>query len=229
MLFIDYSSVLKTIVPSKLITKLRTLGLNTSLCNWILDFLTGCPQVVRVGNMSTTLLLNTWAPQGCVLSPLLDSLFTPDCVAKHDSNTIIKFADDTTVVGLITDNNETAYREEVRELAVWCQDNNLSLNVSETKEVIVDYRKRRAEQATILIDRAGVERSRVPCCPHHQQTIVVQTHQDSREDGTTTPFPPQETEKIWHGCTDHQKVLQLHHREHPNRLYHRLVWQLLCI
>ena len=37
----------------------------------------------------------------------------------HNSNTIIKFADDTTVLGLITDNDETAYREEVRDLAVW--------------------------------------------------------------------------------------------------------------
>jgi hypothetical protein len=44
MLFIDYSSAFNTIVPSKLITKLRTLGLNTSLCNWILDFLTGSPR-----------------------------------------------------------------------------------------------------------------------------------------------------------------------------------------
>ena len=50
MLFIDYSSVFNTIVPSKLITKLTILGLNTSLCNWILDFLTGCPQVVRIGS-----------------------------------------------------------------------------------------------------------------------------------------------------------------------------------
>ena len=41
MLFIDYSSVFNTTVPSKLITKLRTLGLNVSLCNWILDFLMG--------------------------------------------------------------------------------------------------------------------------------------------------------------------------------------------
>jgi hypothetical protein len=31
MVFIDYSSAFNTIVPSKLITKLRTLGLNTSL------------------------------------------------------------------------------------------------------------------------------------------------------------------------------------------------------
>jgi hypothetical protein len=40
-------------------------------------------------------------------------------VVKQDSNTIIKLADDTTVVGLITDNDETAYRDGVRDLAVW--------------------------------------------------------------------------------------------------------------
>ena len=59
--------------------------------------------------------------------------------------------------GLITDNNETAYREEVRDLVVWCQDNNLSLNVSKTKEMIMDYRKRRAEHAPIHIDVVVVE------------------------------------------------------------------------
>jgi hypothetical protein len=108
----------------------------------------GHPQVVRVGNnTSATLVLNTGAHQGCMLSLLLYSLFIHYCVAKQDSNTIIKFADDTTVVGLITDNDETAYREEDRDLAVWCQDNNLSINVSKTKELIVDYRKRRVEQA----------------------------------------------------------------------------------
>jgi hypothetical protein len=90
MLFIDYSSAFNTIVASKLINKLR--GLNTSLCSWILDFLTVFPQVIRVGNnTSATLVLNTGAPQGCVLSPLLYSMFTHDCMARHDSNTIINF------------------------------------------------------------------------------------------------------------------------------------------
>jgi hypothetical protein len=157
MLFIDYSSAFNTILPSKLINKLRTLGLNTSLCNWILDFLTGCPQVVRVGyNTSATLILNTGDPHGCVLSPALYSLFTHDCMARHDSNTIIKFADDPTVVGLITDHDETAYRE-VRDLAVWSQENNLSLNVIKTKEMIVDNRKKWTEHTPILIDGAAVE------------------------------------------------------------------------
>ncbi|KAI3374559.1 hypothetical protein L3Q82_021139 [Scortum barcoo] len=94
MLFIDYSSAFNTIVPSKLVTKLRDLGLNSALCDWILNFLTGRPQAVRMGSTtSSTLTLNTGAPQGCVLSPLLYSLFTHDCVATHSSNTIIKFAD----------------------------------------------------------------------------------------------------------------------------------------
>jgi gmma-aminobutyric acid receptor subunit gamma/cGMP-dependent protein kinase 2 len=101
MLFIDYSSTFNTIVASKLITKLRTLGLNTSLRNWILD------------NTSATLILNT----------------------------------------LILN---TAYRE-VRDLTMWCKANNLSLNVIKTKEMIVDYRKRRTEYASIRIDGAVVE------------------------------------------------------------------------
>jgi hypothetical protein len=54
-------------------------------------------------------------------------------------NSIIKFADNMTVVGLINNADETTYREEVRDLAVRCQDNNLS--ISKTEELIVDYRK----------------------------------------------------------------------------------------
>jgi hypothetical protein len=73
---------------------------------------------------------------------------------------------------------------------MWCQDNNL--NVIKTKEMIVDYRKRRTEHAPILIDGAVVEQveSRVPWRPCHQQTNMVQAHQDSGEEGMTKPIPP---------------------------------------
>ena len=98
-----------------------------------------------------------------MLSLFLYSLFTQDSVTLHDSNTIIKF--DTTVVGLITNNDETPFRDKVRDLAVWCQHNNLSLNLGKTKELNVDYRKRRAKHAPIHIDRAVVD-LQVPLCPH---------------------------------------------------------------
>ncbi len=92
LLFIDYSSAFNTIVPTKLAVKLSDLGLNTSLCDWIQDFLTARPQVVNVGQFtSNSITLNIGAPQGCVLSPLLYSLYTHDCVSSHSSTSIIKF------------------------------------------------------------------------------------------------------------------------------------------
>ncbi len=160
MLFIDFSSAFNTIIPQQLINKLNLLGLNNSLCNWILDFLTGRPQSVRVGhNTSSTTTLSTGAPQGCMLSPLLFTLLTHDCTAKFSSNHIIKFADDTTVVGLISNNDETHYREEVAQLAEWCGANNLSLNVEKTKEVVVDFRRRNSiDHPPLTIDSSTVER-----------------------------------------------------------------------
>ncbi len=91
---------------------------------------------------SNSIPLNVGAPQGCVLSPLLYSLYTHDCVSSHSSTSIVKFADDTVVLGLISNNDETAYLDEVERLTSWCQDNCFSLNVSKAKELIVDFRKR---------------------------------------------------------------------------------------
>ncbi len=160
LLFIDYSSAFNTIVPTKLAVKLSDLGLNTSLCDWIQDFLTARPQVVKVGQFtSNSITLNIGAPQGCVLSPLLYSLYTHDCVSSHSSTSIIKFADDTVVLGLINNDDETAYLDEVERLTSWCQDNCLSLNVSKTKELIVDFRKRQQRPYTpLMISRTPVER-----------------------------------------------------------------------
>ncbi len=53
-----------------------------------------------------------------------------------------KFADDTTVIGLIKDGDESAYRQEVEQLDVWCSLNNLELNTLKTVEMIVDFRRK---------------------------------------------------------------------------------------
>ncbi|KAI4890846.1 hypothetical protein NFI96_032433 [Prochilodus magdalenae] len=92
-MFIDYSSAFNTIILAKLIPKLTDMGLNSHLCNWILDFLTCRPQV-RQG----------------------------------------------------------------QPLSEWCYHNNLSLNISRTKEMIVDYRKlQRGGHSPLYINGAEME------------------------------------------------------------------------
>ncbi|KAK1789658.1 hypothetical protein P4O66_015559, partial [Electrophorus voltai] len=70
----------------------------------------------------------------------------------HSSNHIIKFADDTTMLGLIRKDSKSAYREEVRELVSWCKVNNLHLNVNKTKEMVVDFRRARRDHSPLTIN-----------------------------------------------------------------------------
>ncbi len=63
------------------------------------------------------------------------------------------------VLGLINNNDEAAYLDEVERLTSWCQGNCLSLNVSKTKELIVDFRKRQQRPYTpLMISGTPVER-----------------------------------------------------------------------
>ncbi len=86
------------------------------------------------------------------------ALHSADCTPKHSTNLFIKFADDTTVVGLINNNDEANYRDEVTQLATWCSDNNLSLNVEKTKEIVVDFWRAHAQHPPLTINGAAVER-----------------------------------------------------------------------
>ncbi len=65
----------------------------------------------------------------------------------------------TVVLGLISNDDEAAYLDEVERLTLWCQENCLSLNVSKTKELILDFRKRQQRPYTpLMISGTPVER-----------------------------------------------------------------------
>ncbi len=111
----DFSSAFNTIIPNHLLPKLPQLSVPTSVCLWINSFLTDRHQLVRLGNYtSSTRTISTGATQGCFLSPLLFSLYTNDSTSKDPAVKLLKFADDTTLIGLIQDGDKSAYRQEVK-------------------------------------------------------------------------------------------------------------------
>ncbi|XP_039593233.1 uncharacterized protein LOC120515925 [Polypterus senegalus] len=162
------------------VCKLLQLGLPYSTCLWIKDCLTDRTQRVKVGpHISSAISISTGSPQGCVLSPLLFTLYTHDCAPAHHSNTIFKSADDTTVVGLISGENESAHRNEVEQLTVWCTDNNLLLNTIKTKELVVDFRKKKTDIKPLYIGGdycvERVSDFQIPGSPHHGEEGSAET------------------------------------------------------
>ncbi|KAI2646303.1 putative RNA-directed DNA polymerase from transposon BS [Labeo rohita] len=153
ILFVDFSSAFNTIIPDILQNKLSQLSVPTSICQWITSFLTDRQQLVRLGKLRT---ISTGAPQSCVLSPLLFSLYTNDCTSKDPSVKLLKFADDTTFIGLIRDGDESAYRQEVEQLSLWCSHNNLELNTLKTVEMTVDFRRNPPALAPLTIMNSTV-------------------------------------------------------------------------
>ncbi|TWW52975.1 hypothetical protein D4764_0220220 [Takifugu flavidus] len=48
-----------------------------------------------------------------------------------------KFSDDSAAVGLITDGDDTEYRELIQDFVDWSLRNNLQINTDKTKELVV--------------------------------------------------------------------------------------------
>ena len=159
ILFVDFSSAFNTIQPHILVNKLKNdLHMNNYLISWILEFLTNRVQYVNYCKVkSNTIITNTGAPQGCVISPVLFTIYTNDCAINTNATKLIKFADDSTIQGLIHNNNDEDYLSYINTFCDWCDEHYLLLNVKKTKELIIDFRVKKDPLLPVKIKDQCVE------------------------------------------------------------------------
>ena len=134
-------------------------------CAWIFDFLTNRPQYVRfqVNSKvfySSNRTINIGGPQGTCISPALFTIYTDDCLSENDIVKIVKFADDTAILGLLNGTPESfvMFLKEIERFVSWCARHSLQLNVSKTKDMIFDFRKNVYSHSAIEISGESVER-----------------------------------------------------------------------
>lgn len=76
------------------------MNVNRNLILWILDYLVNRTQLVSISNISSDVLAtNTGAPQGCVLSPVLFTIYTNGCQSNDRNIMVMKYSDDNALVG----------------------------------------------------------------------------------------------------------------------------------
>ena len=126
---------------------------------WIKQFLCDRPRRVSLsGTRSDELIVNTGAPQGCVLSPILFSVYTNEVVSTNALLSLVKFADDMTLVARLQDENSLAeYFLQLDLLNSWFKEGFLDLNISKTKELMFDSRKEKEPFIPETIDQQSVE------------------------------------------------------------------------
>ncbi|KAI4894740.1 hypothetical protein NFI96_006104 [Prochilodus magdalenae] len=135
VMFFDFSSAFNTIRPALLGDKLNVMQ--------------HC--------VSDRVVSNTGAPQGTVLSPFLFTLYTTDFNYCTETCHLQKFSDDSAVVGCISRGDEDEYRATVNDFVAWCKLNHLQLNVTKTKELVVDLRRDKAQVTPISIKGVSVD------------------------------------------------------------------------
>ena len=159
--FQDLSKAFNTVSHDILTSKLSHYDVRCTSLNWFNSYLCNRTQYASYkGTKSECSVVAHGVPQGSVLRPLLFILYTNDLPHSIEHSKTILFADDTTIYA--TGNNSADPFEKVNEdlshLTDWFRANQLSVNVSKTKYMLISNKNNTTKStATLKIDDENLD------------------------------------------------------------------------
>ena len=122
IMLLFFFSAFNTIQSHLLANKMLSMSVPSDMILWIIYYLKSRSQFVAFqSKKSDTPYSNTVVPQGTVLAPFLFSLYTSNCCSSNESCTIVKFADDTVLIRLISDDDSNNHVDEINKFATYCK------------------------------------------------------------------------------------------------------------
>jgi retron-type reverse transcriptase len=156
-IYIDLSKAFDTLNHNILLEKLRYYGINGISNTLIRSYLSGREQLVKFNNIeSNRTQITTGVPQGSVMGPLLCIIYINDLPNSSDILKMLMYADDTTIYFNLNDINkdraETIINNELTKISDWLAVNKLSLNMSKTKCMMFQTKRKQVRKPLIVMN-----------------------------------------------------------------------------
>ena len=139
----DFSKAFDSVSHYLLCEKLKSWPLHPAIINWYISFLHERKQrVVSNGMVCNWKCVNRGTTQGSVSGPYLFSIFLNDLNigAENADCSLVKYADDSTLLVPITKQKTDKSHQIVQEFFSWAEQNEMSCNSDKCKELV--FRKK---------------------------------------------------------------------------------------
>jgi len=144
----DFSKAFDTVRHSALAGKLSRIDIPDEVYNYIICFLSGRSHVTRyAGLVSGIAYINASVVQGSGFGPSSFDIVASDLHPLHQQNSLAKYADDTYLI--VPASARTTVRDELDHISVWAATNNLKLNATKSRELILHRRRGLVPPASI--------------------------------------------------------------------------------
>ena len=176
VILLDLRKAFDLVNHTLLLEKLKLYQCCGKTLEWFTSYLNERKQMVNLkNNISDPELVKSGVPQGSILGPLLFIMFMNDIPLEINEGALEMYADDSTVSvsGKTIKEIETKLNTSARQIATWCSENKIAVNVEKTKSLLVTTQQKRSMLKRNQQDQAiGVKMNGQPLLQIHKQKLL---------------------------------------------------------